>query len=545
LRDKGYQDLCDTLSQKENVYIESDTLREIYESLKSNDFEAVEGILRGAKERGIFEDYINESPYVSEWTKIKENSEWPSERGGHQLIVDEKRNKLMLFGGWDGSNEMGDFWEFDCGGELWSCISENTAMERGPGKRSCHKMAIDDSCENVFVFGRYIPVEHQKDEVWLKGEIYRYNLEGKKWVIEDGDTGRNGGPENIYDHQIVHKRGSPIFYVFGGRGVLNDEQCYSGLYSYNEQEKTWCKVRLDNSQPPGTPSLKGRVGFSLIHIPEEDEFYGGSLAIIGGQRGKDQHKEVVFYKVDKDTVYENEPFPFTIEGKAIQRTVLNEKGELVVLFSYSREKDLPLNTLVLYTYSISHRGWRKCMDRNVESGSVNGDGIRGDDGKEKQRRVPHFMQDDIKKSCGRSNVPNPRTAHQFVFNRKTNTYYLFGGNSTDPETNTERRTSDLWKLKLSKKSSDDILKKLVFIVRKHKFLRLIEKNEVNALEYFQTSVYEVVDHSDPLQVDNFRKLCCELYRPVRRPSITEIIDEIGRYFPEKLRPPTRSIQSFV
>ena len=53
----------------------------------------------------------------------------PSPRGGHQLVIDCLRGNIYLFGGWDGSRDLADFWQFNIAAGKWSLVSGDTAAE--------------------------------------------------------------------------------------------------------------------------------------------------------------------------------------------------------------------------------------------------------------------------------------------------------------------------------------------------------------------------------------------------------------------------------
>lgn len=74
-------------------------------------------------------------------------------------------------------------------------------------------------------------------------------------------------------------------------------------------------------------------------------------------------------------------------------------------------------------------------------------------------------------------------------------HYLFGGNprhSCLPKL----RLDDFWVLKLCRPSHDQVLRNCKLIIRKHKFEELAMKDTIEALEYLQTKVSEIIDHND-------------------------------------------------
>ena len=83
----------------------------------------------------------------------------PSGRGGHAMVRVGRR--VLLFGGWDGREDLGDLWEWSLDGHGgWRCLDDGSAAgEEGgpsalkPGPRSCHQMAVDEAEGWVYLLG--------------------------------------------------------------------------------------------------------------------------------------------------------------------------------------------------------------------------------------------------------------------------------------------------------------------------------------------------------------------------------------------------------
>lgn len=91
--------------------------------------------------------------------------------------------------------------------------------------------------------------------------------------------------------------------------------------------------------------------------------------------------------------------------------------------------------------------------------------------------------------------PCPRFAHQLVYDYVKKVHYLFGGNpgrSCLPKL----RLDDFWQLQLCRPSREQILKRCKRLIRKYKFEELATKDGIEALEYLQTEVSEIIDHAD-------------------------------------------------
>ncbi len=52
----------------------------------------------------------------------------PCGRGGHQLCIDADREKIYLFGGWDGKRDLSDFWCYHIRDNRWKLLSADTTL---------------------------------------------------------------------------------------------------------------------------------------------------------------------------------------------------------------------------------------------------------------------------------------------------------------------------------------------------------------------------------------------------------------------------------
>lgn len=278
-------------------------------------------------------------------------------------------------------------------------------------------------------------------------------------------------PSNTYDHSLCFS--SSTIYSFGGKRTA-DEETYGGLYKLDL--KSWSVIREDSLQPTGTPILRGRLGHSMIFIPKDyipGSRFNNSLGIVGGQRGKENYKEILFYALDTDTVYETIPFPIRTEGRVIQRAILY-KEDILVLFTYGTEK---LDTFSLWTYSLKHEEWNRVVQNDT------------------------FLS------------PIPRSAHQLVL--CDSSFYLFGGNVMD------KRQNDLWRLSLKKTPLEDVRRLARFTVRKYKFLDLLDKKrEKEAVDYLRRKIKPLNPGKEALE-----GLCREIFQ---REDETDPYEEISK-----------------
>lgn len=50
----------------------------------------------------------------------------PCMRGGHQMCIDVECGLIYMFGGWNGSRDLSDFWVYSINNEQWTCVSQDT-----------------------------------------------------------------------------------------------------------------------------------------------------------------------------------------------------------------------------------------------------------------------------------------------------------------------------------------------------------------------------------------------------------------------------------
>lgn len=438
------------------IKFESKIITEIKEMVYKEKFNELEEFLE--KNDFLFDEYLERSEYLLKWEELENEPITP--RGGHQMV--EYNGNLLVYGGWDGESELSDLWIYKINENKWIQLEENSP----PGKRSCHKMINVGG--RVYLFGRYIPIEHQRQSPWIEKEFYVWNGEWHSFSYSEGVL-------NLFDHQMigeVTQENLLNIYIFGGR--TQNDQFYSGLF-FLQNGLMKC-IRSQGSQPENSMELKGRVGHSLILIPKNyfkeetnkfkkvlnsPSFFNNSLLIVGGQRGKEFYKEITFYSLEYDSVYYNEPFPINCDGRITQRSVLNG-NEIIIHLCYSKEKDKLSNTVILI-YNLKLRKW---IDTKLIS-----------------------------------EEPLSRTAHQFT--KVNQNFYLFGGNTG----HSTRRVNDLWKLTLIKPTKQKIINELKFIIRRHFYLNMNDKKK--ALIYIKEKIHSLLNER---LMEEYKALCCEIIK---------------------------------
>lgn len=176
-RYKAYQSLL----EESGLSIEHPLVSELYESLVTKgDLEQAESIFTSFADSGLLSNRLASVKPTTVWTRIFDTSSdglMPSPRGGHVSVIDTSRGIMYLFGGWDGVNDMADFWAYSIPNRQWTELSYDTSIPDGgadsigeggigigPSARSCGAATFDPRSGDIYFLGRYVakPPQHRQ-----------------------------------------------------------------------------------------------------------------------------------------------------------------------------------------------------------------------------------------------------------------------------------------------------------------------------------------------------------------------------------------------
>ncbi|KAK3912329.1 Muskelin [Frankliniella fusca] len=510
-RQMRYTNALEALAKETQVQLEDPHLTKLHEILvEHGDFQGTEDFMSEAVSCGMFNAYIGQQEYIPEWIlmhapqhpDVTNSSEAkrecrPGMRGGHQMCLDPSSETIYLFGGWDGNQDLSDMWEYHIPSQEWTLCCPDTSQEGGPSARSCHKFCLDPERRQIFTLGRYLDVNFRSPPN-LKSDFYVYDIESNTWTLITEDTGSMGGPQLIYDHQMCMDSERRTIYVFGGRvltpsvGAPEDrnpgnvassqDPVFSGLYCYHVPTNTW-KLLWDDSAPGG-PRIKSRVGHSMLFHP-----VCRRLFIFAGQRGKEYLND--FYTLDVDTQIVQAVCDWGVSGAGdgpasgfTQRATIDpDLNEIYVLSGLSKDKEKREESVQnsFWVYYIKKNQW-SCIYRNENTGE----------------QYWHIE-------------PCPRFAHQLVYDRTNKVHYLFGGNPGRTGL-PKLRLDDFWRLRLCHPTPQQLDHTIKLMIRKYRFVELASKDRFAALEYLQTDLSDIIDHSNKDQTKEFQQLAAVLFQ---------------------------------
>ncbi|TFK53543.1 hypothetical protein OE88DRAFT_1655700 [Heliocybe sulcata] len=521
-----------SLLSRVNVQFEHPLISSLYEQLViSGSFPSLKSTVDSISQEGLLDSYLYLSQPKAAWKRLHgsdADGDRPSKRSAHAMCMDEDNGVVYLLGGWDGQENLDDFWAYEVKAETWRLLSHNTSEEKnGPGRRSCHKMVFDKRTGCIYVLGRMgdeemsaqgapnasTPTAQQPGEISGSSpcsEFYRYHTRGLdigKWDLLSFDTASAGGPPLIFDHQMAIDSEACMIYVFGGRVVDQKSIKYSGLYSYNIRTNKWKALQcVDLARSSHEVSIPPRSGHSMVLEPDSK-----TLIIFAGQREEKYLSDMYTYHIETGTVAEVFA-DYTMDGGPkpcfTQRAVLDpELREIYVFCGLSRQS--PGNQIVIQAQA-PHWVYRypaaSCSEKGKWTKLISAEQTEGTDGEEAE--------------------PKPRYAHQLAYDRRTKTVFMHGGNAgirdsapEAAEVNAEEgtveekeiRLDDFWSMQLHRPPRSEAARKLMFEIRKQQFREMCEDEPtVDALNFLRDEVSSVVDHESLEEEEVFRSLLSHL-----------------------------------
>jgi hypothetical protein len=139
----------------------------------------------------------------------------PGPRVVHGLVFDESRGVLVLFGGHDGTNVLGDLWEYSSGGP-WQKIT----LPGEPPARAAAFMAYDRTRKRTVIFGGVDAAGV------VKGDVYEYD--GKAWygpltATGPGPRNNSGSGAAFVDARALVPAMRDRVVIFGGSSTADDD----------------------------------------------------------------------------------------------------------------------------------------------------------------------------------------------------------------------------------------------------------------------------------------------------------------------------------
>ncbi|OIR59143.1 MAG: muskelin [Amphiamblys sp. WSBS2006] len=502
------------------------TMAELYTAIAVHkDFDRAEQIIArmSVEDSDVFSKvlhgYISASPVTVEWEPIRTRKE-PAGRGGHQMVLDAEKKELILFGGWDGNEDLCDLWKYSLATKAWTLMQMDTERYGGPSPRSCHRMVYDTRRHGMYVLGQL-----ETDGPNFECAFYFLDLGSQEWTLLSKATDTEKGPKAIHSHQMAYDGVADRLIVFGGRIQKKDSTKteYSGMYFYSPAEKKWSFVV--NTYP--AQRIIHRIDHGM-DLSEKRRL----LWIYGGQRRSQFMSDL--YTVDADT------------GKVLEYSFgLSEDvgpGSGAVIKSTGTDEDC------FVVYSGAHFPVR-AQEEILAEVDGNYERMREVATPKMKARNTLWMHDGeswIEARKGSQVEPVPRYACQFVYGGD-GWFYLHGGRNVGVGEESER-LGDFWRCRLQRKTEKDLLREMVFIVRSEKFKQLArqESTKVDAYVYLKKDLREMLSDSseDTRRLEDLTQHLFS-HSEMEAESLGSCFSSLGRFFPLNLKEPEESLEDLL
>lgn len=202
---------------------------------------------------------------INQWTQVKYTGSPPRQRSLHAGIA--VGDSLFVFGGYDGSNRVNDFYKFSFKTSRWTVVPPSATM---PSARDRHVVVSYQA--QMYIFGGYDGSNRVND-------FWQYHTEEESWTLMDNAVGQPPTPR--HSHSGIEYDGS--MYIFAGY----DGNYRSDFHRFCFVQRKWSIVPVKGSVP------KARYRTSAVAFKNK-------MLVVGGHDGAKHLND--FYQFNFDTL---------------------------------------------------------------------------------------------------------------------------------------------------------------------------------------------------------------------------------------------------
>lgn len=133
-------------------------------------------VFGGQDESGPLNDawYLTWSYYSCSWRQLQPSGTAPSKRVDHSAVWDPAKNRMIVFGGYDGANPLSDVWTLTRLSSTWTW-AQLSPSGTAPSARANHSAVWDEANNRMIIFGGY-------DGTSLLNDVWTLTLSGTTWT---------------------------------------------------------------------------------------------------------------------------------------------------------------------------------------------------------------------------------------------------------------------------------------------------------------------------------------------------------------------------
>jgi hypothetical protein len=202
---------------------------------------------------------LNQVP--PQWSLIAPPGSCPSPRLEHTVVYDSRRNRMILFGGKDGTQFFNDVWQLDLSGvPIWSPM----AVAGTPPSPRETRGIYDPVRDRVVFFGGFSPPDHLA-ETWI------LDLSGSPTWRQLSPRGMLPGARR--GHTAIYDSGQDRMVIFGG---YDDQRFFNDVWFLPLSDPDrWRQLPTRGTAP------SPRYGIASAYLPDRQQ-----MVIFGGWNGQ-------------------------------------------------------------------------------------------------------------------------------------------------------------------------------------------------------------------------------------------------------------------
>lgn len=149
----------------------------------------------------------------------------PEPSAGHRMVYDTKIDRIVLFGGDDGSHASQPIWLYDFNSNTWEQIN----YQGGPKILWDHGFVYDDKADRFILYGGS---NAGSDETWV------YDLNVNTWAkMQPTDN-----PGKLSRLGMVYLRNLGKVFLFGGKIGSNSYSYVANTWIYDLNTNVWNEI---------------------------------------------------------------------------------------------------------------------------------------------------------------------------------------------------------------------------------------------------------------------------------------------------------------
>lgn len=216
-------------------------------------------ILFGGSGNGELNDLWSYSLAQRRWEELRPEGDKPPARLGHTLVLDSRRQRLVLFGG-QASGFFNDTWAYDLAQNRWSRIAADGAA---PSRRYGHSAILDAERDRMIVSHGFTN-SGRFDDTWA------LDLATGTWRDISPSSGR---PLRRCLHHAVYDAAGGQMLLYGGCASGFGPCPLGDLWSFDLASHRWTEI-TGSAKPPA----REHYGLSYDNVRNRMIVFGGTGA---------------------------------------------------------------------------------------------------------------------------------------------------------------------------------------------------------------------------------------------------------------------------